>query len=352
MKVTLWRDDVEILRPVRAAAEHHDVRSRLFLRLEYASVHGYGEVAPQSNALNGDASIDEVQDELETYALHQLDDVVRREGTFPSWTRITRFSGSRTASTFAVALVEMAVLDRELRAIDADVRALWPARYATPVMSTVSLLEDQSPWVIDAAAKRVRVKSAPGSLAVTDLERLSALAVPILLDFNCSAQTPEEVLDQVRQVARVATVAAVEQPFAAGNVVAHALLAERLGVALSMDEGVRSTRDLEQIERCRAASMVCIKPARVGGLANARTMIERARELGLRPYLGGFFESPFARAVHRILAEHCVEEPSDLALVALAGRESADEARSVVDGLGWEPTPALLDGARVIWAQG
>jgi O-succinylbenzoate synthase len=352
MKVTLWRDDVEMLRPVRAASERHDVRSRLYLRVEDAGICGFGEVAPQSTALNGDASIDEVQDELTTHVLDQLMAVTRREGKPPSWTRVSRFAGSRPASTFAVALAEMAVLDRELRATGADVRALWPARFSTPVMSTVSVLDDDQPWVIDLDAKRVRVKSAPGSLARSNLDRLHALHVPILLDFNCSASTADEVLAQVREVARVATIAAVEQPFAAGNVVDHALLAERLEVDLSMDEGVRSARDLEQIERYQAASLVCVKPARVGGLANARTMIERARELGLRPYLGGFFESPFARSVHRILAEHCVEEPSDLAFVALDARESADEARSVADGLGWEPAAALLDGVRAISARG
>jgi len=352
MKVTLWRDDVEILRPVRAAGERHDVRSRLFVRIEDAGVHGYGEVAPQSTSLNGDASVDEVQDELETHVLHQLAEAQRRESALPSWTRISRFAGSRPASNFAVALVEMAVLDRELRATATSVRAQWPATFATPSMTTLSLLEHDVAWVVDARSTQVRVKSAPGTLSTRDLDRLATLRVPVLLDFNCSARTIDEVVEQVRAVARVTALAGVEQPFGPGNVVEHARLAERLDVALSMDEGVRTSRDIEAIARYRAASIVCVKPARVGGLANAHTMIERARAIGLRPYLGGFFESPFARGVHRVLAEHCVDEPSDLAPVALAGRDNADEAHEVVDGLGWEPDEGVLERAHVLWAQG
>jgi len=83
-------------------------------------------------------------------------------------------------------------------------------------------------------------------------------------------------------------------------------------VLISLDEGVRSLRDLDQIVRYRAATIVCVKPARVGGYANARTMLERAKELGLRPYVGGFFESPFARSVNRALAWHTTDEPSDI----------------------------------------
>ena len=49
---------------------------------------------------------------------------------------------------------------------------------------------------------------------------------------------------------------------------------------LSIDEGVRSVRDVAQIVRYRAAEIICVKPARVGGLANARTIIVRAQEAG------------------------------------------------------------------------
>ena len=57
--------------------------------------------------------------------------------------------------------------------------------------------------------------------------------------------------------------------------------------------------------------MICVKPARVGGLANARSIIARAPGAGLRVYLGGFFESPYARQVHRALAKGCAVDRTE-----------------------------------------
>jgi O-succinylbenzoate synthase len=348
MKFTLWRHEVTLRQPVRAAHQRHDVRERLFVRVEHEGISGFGEISPQPTALNGDAAVNDVLDELRAVAIPQLLEVTVREGAPPSWTRVARFAGSRGASPFAVALVEMALLDRELRASGVGVTSLWTRRFLTPNQSTVSLLDPDGPWSVDAGAKRVRVKTSPGTLSNAALERLSTLSLPVLLDFNCSAVSDGQVLEQVDQVMRVARVDAVEQPFAAGNIIDHATLAEQLDVPLSLDEGVRTVRDLTQIARYSAASMICIKPARVGGLANARAMVLRANVLGLRVYFGGFFESSFARHVHRLLAENCVSEPSDLGMVAVETAADEPEIVAVRGGFGVAPSAAMLERARVI----
>ena len=348
MNVTLWRDEATFVRPVAAAAQRHDRRSRLFLFIEDGGVGGYGEVAPQTERLNGDPSIDDVIGELTSVTLPQLRSVVQREGSLPSWSRINRFAGSRASSAPAVALVEMALVDRELRASSINAHTVWPRQGATPLQTTVSLLDAHEPWIVDPSVARVRTKTGPGILSHHALDQLAALELPIVLDFNCSASSSDEVLSQVAQVARVASIAAVEQPFAPGNVIDHATLAARLGVALSLDEGVRSQRDLEQIARYRAARMVCVKPARVGGLANARTLIVKATELGLSPYLGGFFESPFARHVHRYLAENCVTEPSDLGPIAVTHGAMMPELEWAAGGFEVAPSRQVLEKSAVI----
>ena len=100
--------------PVLAAGQHHDARTRLFLRVDHDGVAGFGEVAPQPHELNGDAALLDVIDELRVFVVPQLQQILEREGDVPSWTRIARFAGPRAASNPAVALVEMAILDREL----------------------------------------------------------------------------------------------------------------------------------------------------------------------------------------------------------------------------------------------
>jgi O-succinylbenzoate synthase len=348
MKITLWRSDVTLLRPTRAAGQDHDDRTRLFLGVEDETVRGFGEIAPQPFALNGDPSVDEVLDEVREVVVPLVLEVANREGKLPSWTRLSRFAGSRSASPFAVALVEMALLDRELRASHLEPTSLWARNFETPNQATVSLLDLDGAWNIGREIAQVRVKTSPGTLSHAALDRLGELGLPVLLDFNCSASDDVQVLDQVEQILPVATIAAVEQPYAVGNIIDHATLAEQLTVPLSLDEGVRSARDLVQIARYSAASLVCIKPARVGGLANARSMAEKATALGLRPYLGGFFESPYARHVHRLLAENCVGEPSDLGVVAVVGGLDDPETVSVAGGFHRAPSVQLLDRALVI----
>jgi O-succinylbenzoate synthase len=344
MNLTLYRQDVVLERTVRASAQDHESRSRLFLRLDHEGIAGYGEVAPQPEELNGDPSFDDVIVSTRG-ALARLEGVVTREGSLPSWSRVTRLGAATPASNAAAALVEMAVLDRELRLASRVVEEFWTPRFETPRQATFSLLDDETEWRVDDELARVRVKIAPGSLSERALDRLAQLSVPVLIDYNCSAITDDDVLRQVDQIRDVATISAVEQPYAVGNLADHARLAQRLNVPLSLDEGVRSLRDLTQIVSYRAATMICVKPARVGGLANARTMFAKANELGLDAYLGGFFESPFARHVHRLLANSCVREPSDLGDVALDG-STVPEVANVTASFGVEPSTAMLERAQ------
>jgi O-succinylbenzoate synthase len=344
MNVTLYRQVVALQRPVRASGELHHVRTRLYLRVEHDELWGYGEVSPQPFALNGDPGLDQVIDALRN-ALARLEQVTNREGELPHWSRVARLGAATARDNVAYALVEMALLDRELRRERVAISDLWIPRAVTPSLATVSLLDDEVPWSVHEGVARVRVKCAPGALSTTARERLRALAQPVLLDFNCSAQRDDEVLDVVAAVSKVAVVEAVEQPYGVGNVVDHARLALALGVDLSLDEGVRSVRDLAQIARYHAAAMVCVKPARVGGLANARTVIARAHELGLRVYLGGFFESPYARRVNRALANSCVSEPSDVSDVAVSALE---EPTTIASSFGVEPSPRVLEDAATL----
>jgi O-succinylbenzoate synthase len=347
VKATLWRQDTEFRTPVRAAEQLHDRRSRLFLAVEHDGVTGFGEVAPQPEELNGDAAIHDVIDEVRVFVLPQLQQILEREGDVPSWTRVARFAGSRAASNPAVALLEMALLDRELRAERATIESLWPVHFDTPVQATISLIDD-SQVDIDVRAARVRAKISASPLSRAALQRLEAITVPVLLDFNCSARNDAQVIEQVRQIGTVADVAAVEQPYGVGNVVDTARLAEQLDVPISLDEGVRSVRDVAQIVRYQAAAVICVKPARVGGLANARTIILRARDEGLQPYVGGFFESPYARRVHQWLANNCVDQPSDLGSVVVVNEGYSREVDTVPDGFGLSPSAQMLERSAVL----
>jgi len=317
---TLYRHDVRLAHVLQGGAQRHEGRSRLYLVLRDADGAGVGEVAPQPVSLNGDPGLKSVIDELRDVVLPQLSAISSREGAAPSWTRMSRFAAPREASATALALVEMALLHRELKMEKCRLDELWPSQSALRLQRSVSLVDDEA-WPALKGVARLRAKVTPGLLAPRSLERLAASSLPVVLDFNATASSAEDVLGVLEQVRLVATVVAVEQPFLVGNLTDTARLSERLDVMISLDEGVRSLRDVEQIARYGAAKLVCVKPARVGGLANARTLIARARVLGLEAYVGGFFESPYARQANRVLAEHSVTEPSDVGDVDVAGED-------------------------------
>ena len=342
MELRLGLSNATLQSSVRAAGEKHLTRTHIYLSIEDHGIRGLGEISPQSTSLNGDPSTVEVLSELREFALPQFQEVCAREGAIPSWTRLARFAGPRSSSFFAVSLIEMAVLDFEMRKQELRVSDILPATYETPSLSTVSILDEED-WIVNESSQRIRVKTSPGEISEFQKSRLRSLSKPIILDFNCSAQSDEDVISQVSALDGTVEVMAVEQPFAVGNVVDHARLSERLHVAVSLDEGVRSIRDLEQIARYSAAKLICVKPSRVGGLANARTMIAKAQFLGIDAYIGGFFESEFARTVNRHLANACTEQPSDLSEVVLGSGEGTQNFVSDDHSFGITSTTEFLN---------
>ena len=348
MRARLWRRDMRLRVPVIGASQRHATRSHLFLEFEHDEVRGLGEISPQPAPLHGDPGLEDVIDELIHFTLRHVGEILHREGAPPRWTRVSHLAGSRAASYAASTLAEMALLDRELRARESTADEHWVARFATPSQITVSLLDD-GPWTSAGDAHRVRAKVSNVAVPPQRWERLAQLGLPVLLDFNCSASDPHDVTSLLRQARSFVEVCAVEQPFAPGNLVDHAQLARNIEVPVSLDEGVRHRRDLEQIAHYRAAQVICVKPARVGGYAQARTMIEHAQGLGLGVYLGGFFEPPLARRANRSLARHLVTLPSDIAPARL--ETTSDLLAPDPWGFGYLPGPDLETDAPLVTHQ-
>jgi o-succinylbenzoate synthase len=337
--IELWKQDVNLLRPIRSARERHDLRQRIFIRISEGGHYGWGEVAAQSVSVNGDASFEQVVAELRTVIAPALREAFRRDGDLPASFRAAGFISGRSSSHVAVALVEMALFDRELRRRQADISTVWPPQQVTAQQSTISLLEGGG-WEVPSEAQRVRVKVRPG-LVKDRFRVLQAIRKPILLDYNASADSPSDVIDDLRYVAGELEISAVEQPFEVGNLIETAKLASQISVPVSLDEGIRSLRDLDHAIRYKAASMICVKPSRVGGLTLARTLILKAQAAGLSPYIGGFFESPYGRRVLRVLADGLGVGPSDLGLVAEGG-DARTELSETEYSFGVEPAERML----------
>ncbi len=342
----MWRSDAVLARPVRAAGQHHDLRPRLLARLATPGAEGFGEVGVQPFALNGDPGAEEVVDALRTEVSERLGGIVAREARLPAWSRVGQLAGPRPASRVAWALVEMALLDLHLRSTGLARPAGWHVAGPVPSLVTVSLLDPPPPGAVGGV--RMRAKVRPGQWRQDAVAWLAEQGSEVLLDYNASATSVEEVLADEAALWTRLRVVAVEQPFAPGDLARLTALASRTAVPLSVDEGMRSLADVRLVAAHHAAQLVCVKPGRVGGLAVARELCRRASALGLRPYVGGFFESPLGRSALRMLAADAVREPSDVADVEVTG---GGDVVAAPGGLGYRLADAVRTGPCVASAR-
>jgi L-alanine-DL-glutamate epimerase-like enolase superfamily enzyme len=83
----------------------------------------------------------------------------------------------------------------------------------------------------------------------------------------------------------------VEQPLAAWDLIGHATLRERVDVPIALDEGIDSEASARAALVEGAADVIIVKPARVGGLAATRRIVDAASAAGATVVLGTYFET-------------------------------------------------------------
>jgi O-succinylbenzoate synthase len=83
---------------------------------------------------------------------------------------------------------------------------------------------------------------------------------------------------------------------------AHVRLARRLTTPICLDESLDSPATTFDALARGACSVVCVKPSRLGGLGAALQVIESCAASGVPLWMGGMFESGYARGVNTTLA--------------------------------------------------
>lgn len=88
-----------------------------------------------------------------------------------------------------------------------------------------------------------------------------------------------------------AGVAVLEQPLPSNRITGYRLLKKQRALPIIMDEGVVSASDLEEFIKLDALDGVAMKPARCGGLTEARRQVELLERHGLK-FLGSGLTDP------------------------------------------------------------
>ena len=159
----------------------------------------------------------------------------------------------------------------------------------------------------DVVAERARRASAFPALKIKvggpgDLATLRAVREvydgPIRIDAN-TGWTPEDAVDLLPDLERLG-VELIEQPFPARRLDQLRWLQERSSLPIVADESCVSEEDLDGLVGVVAG--VNVKLAKCGGIAPARRMLERARELGFRTFLGCMEETSVGIAASAAVA--------------------------------------------------
>lgn len=208
----------------------------------------------------------------------------------------------------AKAALEMAVLDAQLHAREESF-AHYLGVTATSVPSGVSvgiqadrdrLLEVVRDY-LDQGYARIKLKIKPGKdlAAVRAVREEFGMDLPFQVDANAAYTLADAAhlkrLDEFNLLL-------VEQPLAEDDLRQHSLLARQLRTPVCLDESITSARAAADAIALGAASVINIKPGRVGGYLEARRIHDLARANGVAVWCGGMLETGVGRAANAALA--------------------------------------------------
>ncbi|MFI6600616.1 o-succinylbenzoate synthase [Nonomuraea sp. NPDC050536] len=208
----------------------------------------------------------------------------------------------------AKSAVEMAVLDCWLRARRTSladhlggVRRSVRVGVSVGIMETLDALLETVDKHLTAGYARIKLKIEPGwDLGpVRAVRETFGAEVMLTVDAN-TAYAPGDARHLARLDAYGLTL--IEQPFAPGDLHAHAALAARIDTPVCLDESITSAADAADAIRRGACSIINIKPGRVGGYLEARRIHDVAAAHGVPVWCGGMLETGLGRAGNLALA--------------------------------------------------
>ena len=207
----------------------------------------------------------------------------------------------------AKAALEMALLDAQLRASGtsfADYLGVTvdrvPSGVSVGIQDDVPTLLRVVEGYLDQGYRRIKLKIKPGA----DVEPTRAVRerfgdIPLQVDANAAYTLADAgVLRRLDAF----DLLLIEQPLAEDDLRQHALLARQLVTPICLDESVVSAARAADALALGSASIINIKPGRVGGYLEARRIHDLCRASGAAVWCGGMLETGLGRAANAALA--------------------------------------------------
>ena len=220
-----------------------------------------------------------------------------------------------------------------------------------PENETIDELLEEVSGYVDAGYKRIKLKIQPG----WDIEPIRAVraswpTIPLQVDANQAYQRSDvrhlQSFDEFNMLL-------IEQPLPEHDWVGHVEIAAACETPICLDESILSFGHTEAALDFKAADIINIKPARVGGLLESVDIHDLCLSRGVPVWCGGMLETGIGRAANVALAA--------LPGFTLPGDTSASARYFAVDitepfvledgqlrvptgpGIGVDPIPAYLE---------
>lgn len=157
------------------------------------------------------------------------------------------------------------------------------------VQDSLEMLLEKIQGAIDQGFKRTKLKVRPG----WDLEMLRLVRSTFpkhTFHIDCNSGYSLDDLPFFKEVDKLG-LAMIEQPLFHRDLHDHAELQRQLETPVCLDESITSLRDFELALKLGSCRYLNIKIGRVGGIATARRLHDRARDAGIPCWVGGMLES-------------------------------------------------------------
>ena len=153
---------------------------------------------------------------------------------------------------------------------------------------------------LDQGYRRIKIKIKPGR----DLDEARAVRrafphLPLQVDANSAYDLADS--DRLKALDEFELLL-IEQPLAEDDLIDHARLQAELRTPVCLDESILSGRHARQALEIGACRIINIKPARVGGLTEAKAIHDLCLARGVPVWCGGMLETGIGRAANLALA--------------------------------------------------
>jgi O-succinylbenzoate synthase len=335
------RVELKLTNPVRTSHGEHRRRPVVLVRLSGvdhgAPVEGWGECAALADRSYDAEDVDDSFSILEETLGPALLSATSIAGHLPSLKALGALRSLAPDAPLAYAALEMAVADTHLRSTGSSF-VDWIGAPAGPVRAgavvgefrDVGELLSRVNVLLDQGYPRIKMKIGRGA----DVEPIAAVrqAHPeLFLQVDGNEDYTESDIDHLAGLDRYG-LACLEQPFHRDDLATHARLAHRAATPICLDESLASPETVVSALEMGACSVVCVKPARLGGIGPALEVIQDCSARSVPLWMGGMFETGFARAVNVALgAASGTDWPGDLSPAASYLRQdlTVPQARSL-----------------------